>query len=117
MRNPLAFACLAFLAACSHAASGPLRVLYYDAAGTEQTAKGNLHELMAALGRDAIWFDYASGDTPSAATLGRYDALVVRPRADGSPALNTSIKLPDGAMVAVFVAKEALAPAAFAARK
>ena len=85
-----------------------------DAAGVEQTAKGHLHPLMAALGRDAIWFDYASGETPSAATLERYDALLVRPRADGSPALNTSVKLPSGATVEVFVAKEAVDPAAFA---
>ena len=114
MRTLFASACLAFLAACAHAATGPLRVLYLDAAGAEQTTRGHLHPLMAALGRDAIWFDYASGETPSAATLERYDALLVRPRADGSPALNTSVKLPSGATVEVFVAKEAVDPVAFA---
>ena len=114
MRTPFVSAWLGLLAVCASAATGPLRVLYLDAPGAEQTAKGNLHELMAALGRDAIWFDYAAGETPSAATLERYDALVIRPRADGSPALNTSVKLPNGAQVEVFVAKEPLAPAAFA---
>jgi len=114
MRSLFASCALALLAAAAPAATGPLRVLYLDAPGAEQTAKGNLHELMAALGRDAIWFDYASGETPSAATLARYDALVIRPRADGAPALNTTVKLPSGATVPVFVAKESLAPAAFA---
>ncbi|MEY4271642.1 MAG: hypothetical protein RL250_508 [Verrucomicrobiota bacterium] len=114
MRTLFAYFCLAFLAAAASAVTGPVRVLYLDAAGAEQTAKGNLHELMAALGRDAIWFDYASGETPSAATLERYDALIVRPLADGSPALNTSVKLPTGATVEVFVAKSSLEPAAFA---
>ena len=81
--------------------SGPIRVLYFDASGDEQSAVGPLHSLMAELGRDAIWFDYASGLTPDSATLERYDVLAVKPKADGSPALNTSIKLPNGAMVAV----------------
>jgi len=112
--NAPASVCLAFLAAAASAVTGPVRVLYLDAAGAEQTAKGHLHPLMAALGRDAIWFDYASGETPSAATLERYDALLVRPRADGSPTLNTSVKLPSGATVEVFVAREAVDPAAFA---
>lgn len=114
MRTLFASFCLAFLAAAASAVTGPVRVLYLDAAGAEQTTKGNLHELMAALGRNAIWFDYASGETPSAATLERYDALIVRPLADGSPALNTSVKLPTGATVEVFVAKSSLEPAAFA---
>jgi len=114
MRPPFVSVCLACLALAASAATGPLRVLYFDAAGTEQSAKGNLHELMAGLGRDAIWFDYATGDTPSAATLERYDALVIRPRADGSPALNTSVKLPTGATVEVFAAKDPLEPVAFA---
>ncbi|MFM9000814.1 MAG: PVC-type heme-binding CxxCH protein [Verrucomicrobiota bacterium] len=93
--------------------AAPLRVLYFDAPAAEQTARGNLHDLMAALGRDAVWFDYASGTTPDAATLSRYDALVVRPQADGSPALNESIKLADGRILPVFTAREPLDPAAF----
>jgi hypothetical protein len=60
---------------------------------------------MAELGRYAIWFDYTSGLTPDAATLERYDVLAVKLNADGSPALNTSIKLPNGATVAVIVFK------------
>ena len=115
MRPFVAFlsACFAVLASAAPT-SGPVRVLYLDASGEEQSAVGPLHSLMAELGRDAIWFDYASGETPSAATLERYDALLVRPRADGSPALNTSVKLPSGATVEVFVAKDPVDPAAFA---
>jgi hypothetical protein len=69
----------------SAAATGPVRVLYFDAAGTEQTAVGPLHAAMRDLGRDAIWFDYATGPTPGADVLGRYDALALIPRPTDSP--------------------------------
>ena len=85
----------------SAAATGPVRVLYFDAAGTEQTAVGPLHAAMRDLGRDAIWFDYATGPTPGADVLGRYDALALIPKADGQPALSQVIKLPSGALVPV----------------
>ena len=110
---------VAFLSVClsvvvsAAPAAGPVRVLYLDSAGAEQSAVGPLHTLMAELGRDAIWFDYASGLTPDAATLERYDALAVKPNADGSPSLNASIKLPSGATVAVIVIKADTTPAAF----
>jgi putative membrane-bound dehydrogenase-like protein len=83
------------------AATGPVRVLYFDAAGAEQTSVGPLHAAMRDLGRDAIWFDYATGPTPDSATLARYDALALRPNADGQPALNNTIKLPSGALLPV----------------
>jgi putative membrane-bound dehydrogenase-like protein len=83
------------------AATGPVRVLYFDAAGAEQTSVGPLHAAMRDLGRDAIWFDYATGPTPDSASLARYDALALRPKADGSPALNNAIKLPSGALLPV----------------
>lgn len=83
------------------AATGPIRVLYFDASGKEQTELGPLHEAMRELGRDGIWFDYATGSTPDAATLGHYDALSLRPKADGQPALNNLIQLPSGAMFPV----------------
>jgi putative membrane-bound dehydrogenase-like protein len=76
-------------------------VLYFDAAGAEQTSVGPLHAAMRDLGRDAIWFDYATGPTPDSATLARYDALALRPNADGQPALNNTIKLPSGALLPV----------------
>jgi len=106
MRPFVAFlsACFAVLASAAPT-SGPIRVLYLDASGEEQSAVGPLHSLMAELGRDAIWFDYATGATPDAATLERYDALAVKPKADGSPALNNVIKLPSGALVPVLVIK------------
>ncbi len=112
MRLLVAFlsVCLSVLASAAPSV-GPIRVLYLDAAGAEQSAVGPLHSLMAELGRDAIWFDYATGATPDAATLERYDALAVKPNADGSPALNTSIKLPNGATVAVIVIKADTTPA------
>ena len=106
MRPFVAFlsACFAVLASAAPT-SGPVRVLYLDASGEEQSAVGPLHSLMAELGRDAIWFDYATGATPDSATLERYDALAVKPKADGSPALNNVIKLPSGALVPVLVIK------------
>jgi hypothetical protein len=114
MRPFVAFlsACFAVLASAAPT-SGPVRVLYLDASGDEQSAVGPLHSLMAELGRDAIWFDYATGATPDAATLERYDALAVKPKADGSPALNNVIKLPSGALVPVLVIKADTAAAAF----
>ena len=114
MRLLVAFCSLGLaLLASAAPAEGPVRVLYLDASGEEQSAVGPLHPLMAELGRDAIWFDYATGATPDAATLERFDALAVKPKADGSPALNTSIKLPNGATVAVLVIKGDTTPAAF----
>ena len=58
---------VALLAAVSAAAapvSGPIRVLYLDPEGKEQTALGPLHDAMRDLGRDAIWFDYAKDKLP-----------------------------------------------------
>ena len=96
--------CLSVLASAAPAA-GPIRVLHLDASGDEQSAVGPLHALMAELGRDAIWFDYTAGLTADSATLERYDALAVKPKADGSPALNNVIKLPNGVLVPVLVVK------------
>ena len=102
MRPLVAF--LAFgLSALASAApvDGPVRVLYLDATGEEQSAVGSLHGLMAELGREAIWFDYATGAVPDAATLGRYDVLAVKV-ADAAPS-----SLP------VLVVKADVTPAAF----
>ena len=89
--------------ALATAATGPIRVLYFDAQGTEQTVLGPLHGAMRDLGRDALWFDYATGPTPGAADLARYDVLVLRPKVDGSPALNNAISLPSGGSVSGLV--------------
>jgi len=104
MRPFVAFlsACFAVLASAAPT-SGPVRVLYFDASGEEQSAVGPLHSLMAELGRDAIWFDYATGSVPDAATLARYDALVVKAAASAS-------SLP------VLVLKPDTTPAAFRAQ-
>ncbi len=67
-----------FAAITAHAApTGPIRVLYLDPEGKEQTAVGKLHEAMRDLGRDAIWFDYAKEELPSE----NYD-LIVKPGSD-----------------------------------
>lgn len=70
---------LVFAAAVlAHAApTGPVRVLYLDTEGKEQSAVGPLHEAMRDLGRDAIWFDYAKEELAA----GDYD-LVVKPGSD-----------------------------------
>lgn len=102
---PALFAAL-LLALPARAATGPVRMLYFDAAGVERPANGPLHAAMRDLGRDAIWFDYATGATPAAAELGYYDVLVLRPKPDGSPALNNAIKLPSGALLPVLKAGE-----------
>jgi putative membrane-bound dehydrogenase-like protein len=67
-----------FTAVLAHAApTGPIRVLYLDAEGKEQSAVGPLHEAMRDLGRDAIWFDYAKEEL----SAGDYD-LIVKPGSD-----------------------------------
>ncbi len=92
MRSLLAFLALA---ACAVLGAAPIRVLYLDAAGAEQAAKGPLHDLMAAHGRDAIWFDYHR-EAPSADDLRRYDAVVVVGGAlsSGLPDLSAQAKDP-----------------------
>ncbi len=52
--------------------TGPVRVLYLDPEGKEQTAVGPLHDAMRDLGRDAIWFDYAKEALPAE----NYDLVV-----------------------------------------
>lgn len=69
----------AFLGAVSaHATpTGPIRVLYIDPEGKEQTAGRPLHAAMSDLGRDAVWFDYSR----EALLAENYD-LVVKPGSD-----------------------------------
>ena len=59
-----------FFAAVS-AYAAPIRVLYLDADGKEQSAVGPLHDAMRDLGRDAIYFDYAKEKVDAA-----YDLVV-----------------------------------------
>lgn len=103
--NGLLFSCLALVAT---AATGPLRVLYVDVDGTEQTAVGPLHPLMAALGRDAIWFDYRVGNLPDADTLALYDVVAIKPKSDGAVAAFTA-----GVALPIIVIKGEVAPDAF----
>ena len=111
VKRSLACSCAAFLLLASvSAATGPVRVLYFDAAGVERPTNGPLHAAMRDLGRDAIWFDYAKGSTPNSADLAHYDVLAVRPKPDGSPALNNVIKLPSGALIPVLKVAEATTP-------
>ncbi len=85
------------------AAEGPLRILYLDTAGSEQSAKGPLHDLMAALGRDGIWFDYATGAFPDASRIGYYDAILVKPAAAAQSTLGSSYPLPSGQALPIFM--------------
>lgn len=104
-----------FFVSAASALDGPIRVLFFDPAGKEQ-GKTVLHDAMRDLGREAVWFDYATGPTPGSAELASYDALVVLPKADGSPALNHVIKLPSGAFVNVIMMKEPMSPDQIRAR-
>lgn len=69
---------LATLFAALQAAAGPIRVLYLDPAGAEQSKVGPLHYLMEALGRDAVWIDYQPGSPPDTVPSA-YDAVAVGP--------------------------------------
>lgn len=116
MRSLLAILSLGLSAVATAApVAGPVRVLYFDPTGAEQSTVGPLHDLMAALGREAIWFDYAKGATPDAATLARYDALAVK-----APLANNGMTLPvlavkaDGDVVAF---RQSLEAALSVARK
>lgn len=60
--------------------SGPLRVLYLDTSSAERSKLGALHEAMKELGRDAIWFDYAT----EASTAPNYD-YVLKAEEAGKP--------------------------------
>ena len=93
MKQLLALALAISLCVGANAATGPVRVLYFDAQGVEQTTLGPLHGAMRDLGRDAIWFDYATGSIPGAEQLAPYDALVVRASESDWPADRTAIKL------------------------
>ena len=59
MNRFLVLLTLSLLVSFAPASEGPIRVLYFDPQGVEQTTPGPLHKAMEALGRDAIWFDYA----------------------------------------------------------
>ncbi len=52
--------------------SGPIRILYVDAQGIEESSVGPLHDAMRDLGRDGIWFDYAREALPAQS----YDLVV-----------------------------------------
>ncbi|MES2738167.1 MAG: PVC-type heme-binding CxxCH protein [Verrucomicrobiota bacterium] len=52
--------------------SGPVHVLYLDNSGAERSKLGALHEAMKELGRDAIWFDYAT----EASSAPNYDCVL-----------------------------------------
>ena len=79
MKHFLALFTLCLLVSFAPANEGPIRVLYFDPQGAEQTTPGPLHKAMEALGRDAIWFDYATDEkqlTPD--FLKHYDVVCER---------------------------------------
>ena len=64
--------CLLTVLSVSAAPSGPVRVLYLDAEGREQSNVRPLHDAMRDLGRDAIWFDYSTTELP----VENYDIVI-----------------------------------------
>lgn len=72
MKNLLALISLAALSAHSAPTQGPIRVLYLDESGAEQSQPGQLHEAMRDLGREGLWFDYARETLPAE----NYDVIV-----------------------------------------
>ncbi|MEQ1852328.1 MAG: PVC-type heme-binding CxxCH protein, partial [Chthoniobacteraceae bacterium] len=69
-----------FLCTVTFAAEGgPIRVLYLDPNGEEQTKSGPLADAMRELGRDAIWFDYLPGvERADAGYLKNFDVVLKR---------------------------------------
>ena len=57
MKRCLSILVVALAVCTAPAATGPVRVLYFDSTGVEQTSVGPLHAAMRDLGRDAIWFE------------------------------------------------------------
>lgn len=55
-------------------AAGPIRVLYVGAEGARST--GHAHVLMRDLGRDAIWFDYTTGDGVTPEWVAKFDVVL-----------------------------------------
>jgi putative membrane-bound dehydrogenase-like protein len=83
MQSSLLSLCFAVaLSVVSHAAPGPLRVLYLGQEGTP--ASKHCAALMSGLGREAIWFDYTAD--PAQVTpewLAKFDAILLdAPAAD-----------------------------------
>jgi putative membrane-bound dehydrogenase-like protein len=76
MKLHFALCLCALFTSSSLAVEGPIRVLYLDPEGKDQTAVSSLHEAMRDFGRDAIYFDYAKE-----AVDATYD-LIVKPGDD-----------------------------------
>ena len=78
---------------CAHAAPRPIRVLYLDLQGAEQTKIGTLHSAMRDNGRDAIYFDYfTSADALSPKIVALYDVALVAGGDAAIPALEALSK-------------------------
>jgi putative membrane-bound dehydrogenase-like protein len=77
---------------CTVADARPIRVLYLDPTGVEQTQAGPLPTAMRELGREAIWFDYlAQAQRPADEVLARYDVVLSR---EGGFGLTSDVLLP-----------------------
>ena len=76
----LAFPAFAF------AAPSPVRVLFLG--DNSPGSRDHCHLLMKEMGRDAVWFDYASDPAAiTAATVGQFDAVLLEGAPDRYPAL------------------------------
>ncbi|MCX6855093.1 MAG: hypothetical protein NTV80_09325 [Verrucomicrobia bacterium] len=76
MKFNFALCLCALFTSSALAVDGPIRVLYLDPEGKDQTAVSPLHDAMRDFGRDAIYFDYAKE-----AVDATYD-LIVKPGDD-----------------------------------
>jgi putative membrane-bound dehydrogenase-like protein len=75
MKRHFALCCLV-AGSMLHAEPRPVRVLYVDETGAEQSKSGLLHEVMRDLGREAIYFDYVTGSQHSADLDKNYDVVI-----------------------------------------
>ena len=86
MKRSLSLAFTLALPAFAAAAPSPLRVLFLG--DSSPASRDHCHILMRELGRDAVWFDYASDPAQvTAESVGQFDAVLVEGAADRFPAI------------------------------
>ncbi len=91
MKRSLSLAFTLALPAFAVAAPSPLRVLFLG--DSSPASRDHCHILMRELGRDAVWFDYASDPAQvTAESVGQFDAVLVEGAADRFPALGGADK-------------------------
>ncbi len=91
MKRSLSLAFTLALPAIAAAAPSPIRVLFLG--DSSPASRDHCHILMKELGREAVWFDYASDPAQvTVESLGQFDAVLVEGAADRFPALGSTDK-------------------------